>query len=101
MYFLHWSSNLSYGLHFFLVLARIALLVIGWRGGFSSLNFPSMTGTVGFCLVGIFRSVTTFVDLFHNFYESKNLTCILVGPSLKILSLQIGLFRPRAGDGVK
>ena len=64
-----------------------ALFGVCWRDGFSSLKFTAMTGMVGFCPVGIFRSVTTFVYLFRNLHALKHLKCILVGPSLKILAL--------------
>ena len=71
----------------FLALSGAALLRVGWRGGFSPLTLPSMTVKVGFCPVGIFRSVTNFVKLFRNFCALKFFTCILVSSSLEISAL--------------
>ena len=70
-----------------IALSREALLEVGWRGGFSFLIFPAMTGMLDFCPVGIFRIVTTFVNLLRNFHVFNHFACILVGPSLKIPSL--------------
>ena len=46
-----------------LAISSAALLGVGWIGKLSSLTFPGMTGTVRFCPVGIFRSVTNFIEL--------------------------------------
>ena len=72
---------------FFLALAGVELIGFGWRGGFSYLAFTVMTGTFGFCLVGIVISVTTFVNLLRNVHELEHFECILVGLSLEISAL--------------
>ena len=52
-----------------LVLASAARIGVGRQGGFSSLSFPSMTGTVGIFPIWGFRSVSTFVYFFCNFHS--------------------------------
>ena len=98
---MHWLANHSDGLHICLALAGAALLRVDLGGGFYSLTFSAMTGMVNFCPVGVFRSVTTFVDLLRNFHAFKHSACILVGPFLKIPPLWIGLLFPRVGCGVE
>ena len=71
----------------FLALSGVELIGFGWRGGFSYLAFTVMTGTFGFCLVGIVISVTTFVNLLRNVHELEHFECILVGLSLEISAL--------------
>ena len=44
----------------FITLAGSALLGVGWRGSFSYLKFPAMTGTFGFWPVGIFKEYCEF-----------------------------------------
>ena len=65
-----------------IALAGTALLGVGWRVGFSSLIFPVVTGTVGFCPVGVFIIVATFVKFLRNFHAFEYFLCFLVGPSL-------------------
>ena len=43
----------------FLALINANLLRVGCKGGFSSLTFPTMNGTVGICAVGGFRSCSS------------------------------------------
>ena len=84
-----------------LALAGMALLGVGWRGGFYSLIFTDMTGMVRFYPVDIFRRVTTFLDLFRNFHTLEHRACILVGTSLKFPALQIGLFHLLVGNDME
>ena len=44
-----------------LALASAACFGVGGRGGFSSLSFPAMTGTVGICPNWSFRNVSTLI----------------------------------------
>ena len=82
-------------------LARAALLEVGWRGGWYSLFLPARTGTVSFFLLIVFGSCYDFLDCFRNFHALKHITCLFVGPYLKVPSLDVGLFCPRVWDGVK
>ena len=93
MFFYH-SYDRLYGLYVFLDISGVALFVVGWRGGFSSLSFPAMTGTVGICLSGGFRSYSSFADLFGYFSPLKNLVGLLVGLPFDLPSILIGLLCP-------
>ena len=54
-------ANFSDGLHFCLALTSAAHIGVGRQGGFSSLSFAAMTGTVGIFPNWSFRCCPTFV----------------------------------------
>ena len=54
-------DNFSDGLHFCLALTSAAHIGVGRQGGFSSLSFAAMTGTVGIFPNWSFRCCPTFV----------------------------------------
>ena len=56
-----------------IALSSAVLLGVGWQGGYPSLWFLDMTGTVGFCAGGGFRRCYSFVDLIYNINASKHL----------------------------
>ena len=71
----------------FIVLSSAALLGVVWQGGFSSLKFSAMTGTVGICPYGGFRRYSSFVDLIVDFHHLNNITGLLVGITFEVPSL--------------
>ena len=88
------------GVHIFLALARAALLGVGCQGGFSSLNFPTMTFMVGIYPSGDFIRCSSFVDFLCCFYTIKHLASIIVGLPFEIMYLYIGLLCPDIRIGV-
>ena len=64
--------------------AALLGLGVGRRGGFSSLSFPAMTGTVGISPNWSFRSCSTFVEFFHDLYSFKHVAGGLVALHFKI-----------------
>ena len=84
-----------------LALAIAALLRVGWQGGCSSPFPPSITDTVRFCLLSIFRRCLSFLNCLHYFHVLKHLVCLLAVSFFKTPSLYVGLFLPQVGDGVK
>ena len=85
----------------FLVLAGAAIFVGFWRGGFSSLAFPDMNGTVGFCPGDGFRSCSSFIYLLLNLHALEHLSCFPVGLTLKVPALYIGLLCPAVRNGAE
>ena len=85
----------------FLTLVSTALLGVGWRGGYSSLLFPTMNGTICFCPCGGFRRCFSFVDLIRNLNAFTYLACLLVGPPLKVPTLLAGLILPAVRNGME
>ena len=85
----------------FLAISSAALIGVGWRGGYSSLFFPTKTGTVRFCPLSILGRCSSFVDWIWYFHAIEHVACILVRPSFKIPYLYVGLFCPPVDDGVK
>ena len=71
----------------FLALASATLLWVGWRGGFSSLTFPDMTGMVGFFPGGGFGRCYSFIYFLRNIHAFKHYSCLLVGLTLKFPAL--------------
>ena len=69
---------------FFFALTSSARLGVGCRGGYSSITFTAMTGSVIFCHGGIFIRFSSFVYLLHNIHELEHVSCLLVGLPLKI-----------------
>ena len=72
---------------FFLAFSRAALLGVGRRGGFYSIFYPSMTGTVGIFPCRGFRRFSYFVDLFGDLHPLKSFVGILVGLTFEVPSL--------------
>ena len=97
----HWSSDCLYGLHIFSCAFCSDYSRVDWRGGFSSLTFPAMTGMVGICpAVGNFLLCSSFVEFFCNFHLFKHVACLLVGISFKASSLYVIFLFPDVGNGV-
>ena len=83
-----------------LALTSTDLLGVRRQGGSSSLLLPAKNGSVGFCLLNIFRRCSSFVYCFCDFHAFKHVACVLVGAPLEISSLYVGLFYPGVWDGV-
>ena len=64
---------------FYLAFARAALRGVGRLRGFSSLSFPDVTVTVGFCPSGFFRRCYPFVNMFSDLHALERCTSFPVG----------------------
>ena len=64
----------------FLVLSGADLIRFGRQGVLSSINFPTVTGTVGlYSMIGNFVRCSSCIDLLCNFHAFKHVACIFVG----------------------
>ena len=83
-----------------LALASAALPGVGRRGGFFSLWFTVMTGTVGIFPNWSFRSLSIFIYFFNDLHFFEHVACSLVAIHFILPALYIGLFCPPVQDGV-